>query len=106
MKVRVICIDDKFRPQEIPPSKWPKENSEYHITWIYNQMQQKGILGCELAEFDISDCLPYNCYNLNRFAIHKEDIELFMQLAKDSAQLNEIELVDILHEIEHNSAKE
>lgn len=100
MKVRVICINDKNRPLEVPANKWPKEGNEYHITWIYNQMLQKGILGVELAEFDISDCTPYNCYNLKRFAINKEDFELFVQMAKDSADLNEIELGEILKETE------
>lgn len=98
MKVRVLCVNDANKPNEIPQSKWIVKDKEYHITWIYNQLQQKGIKGVELAEFDISDCIPYNCYRLDRFAIHVEDLEILMQMFKDATELNDIEIKNLIPE--------
>lgn len=89
--IRCVCIDDSNRPVEVPANKWPKEGQEYHITHIFLMMQQGKIQGCELAEFDISMCVPFNCYRLNRFAIHKDDLEKLMQMIKDCDELNTID---------------
>ena len=56
---------------------------------------QKGIKGCELAEHDISDCEPYNCYRLNRFAIYEEDLEKLRELMKFCDQFNSLSDLDI-----------
>ena len=106
MKVRVICINDKNRPNEIPVSKWITKGEKYHITWIYNQMQQKGIKGVELAERDISDCIPFNCFNLNRFAIHKDDTGLLMDLFKECTDYNDTEILSLMDELSKADVKE
>ena len=102
MKVRAVCIDDQGRPNEIPISKWVKKGELYHITWIYNQHQQPGFKGVELAEFDISDCIPYNCYNLARFAIFEDDIDILTKMLKAGTYLDNADISnkigDILNE--------
>ena len=99
MKIRCICINDKNKPNEIPLEKWVKFGEMYHITWIYNQMQQKGIKGVVLLEKDISNCIPFNCFNLNRFAILQDDLDLFKQLCKESNEFNDIEISELVEEI-------
>lgn len=99
MKIRCICIDDKNKPNEIPLEKWVKFGEIYHITWIYNQMQQKGIKGVVLLEKDISNCIPFNCFNLTRFAILQDDLDLFKQLCKESNEFNDIEISELVEEI-------
>jgi len=86
MKIPCICIDDKHKPLEIPSSRWVKEGNEYHIVHVYHQHQQKGIKGVELSEFDISDCVPYNCYRLDRFAFTEENIQKLMELMQDCTE--------------------
>ena len=92
MKIRCICLDDKNRPSQIPVEKWVKEEETYHITWVFNQLNQPGIKGVELQEFDISMCEPYNCYRLNRFGMFTEDLDKFIQMCKDSNELNGLDI--------------
>lgn len=90
--IKCICIDDSNRPKEVPFEKWPKKDEIYHITWIFKQYKQPGVKGVELAEFDISMHAPYNCYRLNRFAIRLEDFEKFLQLMKDTSEVDNIDV--------------
>ena len=73
--MKVICINDKNRPNEIPTSKWVKEKVEYNVIKAdYMNMQNK-ILGYQLAEIDLSDCVPYLYFAASRFAILQPDEE-------------------------------
>lgn len=99
MKIKCICLDDKNRPSEIPVEKWVKENEIYHITWIFKQLNQPGIKGVELAEFDISSCEPYNCYRLSRFGISVDDLERFKALCQDSNNINKIEVSSFVEKL-------
>ena len=99
MKIYCICIDDKHKPLEIPSSRWVKEGDEYHIVHVYNQQQQKGIKGVELSEFDISDCVPYNCYRLDRFAFTKENIHKLIQMMQDCTELDNIDISSIVEKL-------
>jgi hypothetical protein len=41
----------------------------------------QGIQGVELKELKLNeDCLPFNSYALKRFAIRKDDMDMFMEL--------------------------
>ena len=92
MGVKAICIDDTKKPKEIPSDKWVKAGELYTITHLYKQLNQNNIKGVELAEFDISMCKPYNCYRLSRFIIKLEDFDKFVQMMKDSNELNNIDI--------------
>jgi hypothetical protein len=99
MKAKCICINDKNRPQEIPPQKWVKKDQEYNITHIYYHYQQK-IQGCELAEIELTDeNFPYQSFALNRFAFTKEGLEKLMQMIKDCTELNDIEVGYLVEEL-------
>lgn len=99
MKIPCICIDDVGRPLEIPVSKWVVRDRQYHVTHIFHQLQQKGVKGVELLEIDISDCFPYNCYRLDRFAFAIEDIERLVQMMRDCTALNEIDINSIVEKL-------
>ena len=71
--MKVICIDDRNRPNDIPTSKWVKKGKEYTIIKVDKILMQGGILGCQLEEIDLSDCFPYNYFSLNRFAPAEPD---------------------------------
>ena len=99
MKVECVCIDDKNKPGEIPSAKWVKKDQKYHITHVYHQHQQKGIKGVELAEFDISECVPYNCYRLDRFAFTKENFDKLVKMMEDCTELDKIDISSIVEKL-------
>lgn len=99
MKIRCICIDDANRPKEIPAEKWPIKDQQYHITWIYKQYLQPGLKGVELAEFDISMCDPYNSYKANRFAIPLSELDKLIQMMKDTAEMDGINVKAFVDEL-------
>ncbi len=102
MGVKAICIDDTKKPKEIPSDKWVKNGELYTITHLYKQLNQNNIKGVELAEFDISMCKPYNCYRLSRFIIKLEDFDKFVQMMKDSNELNNIDIDNFVKELIEN----
>lgn len=85
--MKVICIDDKNRPNEIPTSRWIKKGQEYTIIKIA-YMTQQGIYGCQLEEIDNSDLFPWSWFALSRFAVTKEEV---LKLVKEK----ELELEEI-----------
>jgi len=99
MKVKCICIDDTFKPEEIPNSHWVKKDHEYHITHVYFHPHQQ-ISGVELAELDLSNFFPYQTYRITRFAFDKENFLKLIELIKHCSQLNEIEVKHLLQDVE------
>lgn len=72
--MKVICIDDKNRPNEVPANRWVKINEEYTIIAVaYLTIQNT--YGCKLAELNNDDLFPYQYFALNRFAISVHEIE-------------------------------
>lgn len=99
MKIPCTCINDRLKPEEIPQSKWVVKGHEYHITHIYNNIQQNGIKGVELFEHDISECLPYNCYRLDRFAFTEENLKKLIEMMKDCTELNNVDISSIVEKL-------
>jgi hypothetical protein len=96
MNVRVICINDKDRPNEVPNTRWIKQGEVYHIVQIDKLNAQGGIYGCKLDEIDNDDLTPYEYFRLDRFAVPE-------QLTEEDAILEKIdisELKEILKEQE------
>ncbi len=90
-QVRVLCIDDTNRPKQIPSSKWIKKNEWYRVLGIYIHLNQNRIQGITLIEKPLDEsCLPFTTFMLSRFGIHKDDLEKFIQLAKDCTDLREM----------------
>ena len=73
--MKVVCIDDKNRPNEIPTSKWVKEKKEYTVIKADYMNQQNKLLGYQLQEIDLSGCFPYTYFAAKRFAIVAPDKE-------------------------------
>ena len=99
MKIPCICINDRLKPDEIPQSKWVVKDQEYHITHVYNNIHENGIKGAELFEHDISECAPYNCYRLDRFAFTPENLSKLIELMKHCTELNNVDINKIIKEI-------
>jgi hypothetical protein len=95
---RAICINDKERPKEIPVEKWIKENEEYTIIWVYYSIPSK-TMAFELAEITLDEtCTPYSSFSAKRFAIHKDDLEEFLQLMKDCTEFNDVDVNELINQ--------
>ena len=99
MKIKVLCINDENKPYEIPQEKWVVEGNEYHIQHVFNQIRQKGIKGVELSEIDLSPFMPYNCFNLSRFAFRPNDLSKLEVLMKQCTQMNDIDILSIIGDL-------
>lgn len=100
MSIRVICIDEKNKPSVIPASKWVKEQELYHILMIFYSIPSK-TMAYTLEEIDLDEsCAPYGVFDAKRFAIHQDDLEEFIQLAKDCTDLNDIEIKELIEQEE------
>ena len=81
--MKVLCIDDAGRPNDIPNSQWVKEGSIYHVTNAVKCNIQGGLLGFELKEVNLDGCAPYKFYAASRFVpvvpthpIEEKELEL------------------------------
>ena len=96
-----ICIDDSNRPKEIPADKWIKKDEDYKITHVYIHVNQGGIQGVTLYEKPLDEsCKPYESFKLSRFAIHKDDLLAFIELCKSCAELDNVDVMQLIEESE------
>lgn len=65
--MKIECINDKGRPNEIPISKWIKQGEVYTVLKAMKCNSQGGLLGFELEEIDLKGCEPYLYFAANRF---------------------------------------
>lgn len=65
--MKVICIDDKNRPDGIPSTRWIKKGNVYTVIEVAKLPMQGGMLGFKLEEINIDDCFPYQYFDSNRF---------------------------------------
>lgn len=65
--MKLICINDSDRPNEIPISKWIKKGNQYTAIKFNKMNMQGGILGVQLEEIDLSDCFPHTHFLASRF---------------------------------------
>tara|TARA_R110000851_G_scaffold75338_1_gene166126 strand:+ start:1940 stop:2251 length:312 start_codon:yes stop_codon:yes gene_type:complete len=68
--MKVICIDDSNKPENIPAEEWLEEGMVYTITDVVEMNLQKGKLGISLEEIKLTEAsAPYEYYSLERFLI-------------------------------------
>lgn len=96
--IKVICIDDSNRPPDFPIKDWIKKNQEYTVKHIYKMVLQNMELGISLFEINLNEThLPYNCFRLKRFAIHRSCLKDFFELCKLTHELNDVSTKELLH---------
>lgn len=70
---RVICVNDRFRPSEVPANLWIKKNEVYTVVDSKRLANQNMSIGYKLAEIDFpEDCL-YQFFIANRFKPYDEE---------------------------------
>lgn len=65
--MKVICINDKNRPDGIPSTRWIKKGNVYTVIEVAKLPMQGGMLGFKLEEVNIDDCFPYQYFDSHRF---------------------------------------
>jgi hypothetical protein len=66
--MKVVCINDSDRPNDIPTSKWVVKGQIYTVIKVSKMIMQGNILGVQLEEIDLSDCVPHLFFAATRFA--------------------------------------
>jgi len=74
--MRVICIDDANKPENIPASEWIKKDTVYTVISVAPMGLQAGKLGYKLKEVELTEIsFPYEYYDARRFGIIIESEE-------------------------------
>jgi hypothetical protein len=91
--IKVICINDANRPNDVPTSRWVKKGEDYTIILVEKMNMQNDTLGCKLAEINNDDLFPYTHFALTRF----RPLTPNEQMAEESVEelLKETETVNI-----------
>ena len=75
LPMKIMCINDKNKPQEIPTNKWVVNGEVYTLIGVQPLLSSNS-MGFELAELTLGDeCFPYHYFNPERF-IPVEETEL------------------------------
>lgn len=91
--MRVLCIDDKKKPEQIPQDQWIKEGVIYTVTKAIHLPLQPGIAGFLLKEVSLSpDCFPYEYYSSHRFAVILDDLEAIQEKVSEPVEEEELTL--------------
>lgn len=83
--MRVLCINDKNKPAEIPQNKWIKYGQEYTVIAVQFLLSSSA-MGFELAEIKLDEsCFPYHYFNPDRFVpVNEQEMDAL------EAELHEI----------------
>ena len=76
LPMKIMCINDKNKPAEIPQEKWVQAGSIYTLIEAQPLLSSNS-LGFVLAEITLGeDCFPYHYFNPNRFVpVDEQEIE-------------------------------
>lgn len=68
--MKVICINSKNRPKQIPPEKWIEEGKTYTVIETTLMNIQRNKVGLKLAEIELGQsCFPYEYFDAERFRV-------------------------------------
>lgn len=85
--MKVICINDRNKPDKVPFEEWIIEGEEYTVTQVVNMALTPGKFGFLLKEVQLGEkSFPYEYYSADRFAVKKTD-KLVSEEVKE-AELN------------------
>ena len=87
LPMKIMCINDKNKPQEIPANKWIHSGEVYTLIGVQPLLSSNS-MGFELAEITLGEeCFPYHYFNPDRFVpVDEKEMEAV-----------EAELYEILH---------
>ncbi len=85
LPMKIMCINDKNQPQEIPKDKHVVEGQMYTLIGVQFLLSSNS-MGFELGEIQLGeDCFPFHYFNPNRFVpIDEEEMKAL------EAELDEI----------------
>lgn len=89
--MKVTCINDSNRPNEVPLSRWVKKGEEYTIVKIDKMVKQGGIGGVKLEELNNDDLYPWSYFNINRFTFSQKQLDEAIE--KGEIKIEELMLV-------------
>lgn len=84
--MKLICINDSARPQEIPTTHWVKKGQPYTAIKFDKLLAHGNRMGVQLEEIDLKPFAPYQYFGAWRF--------------KPVEEVPEEELVEELVEVE------
>lgn len=68
--MKVVCINDRNRPKQIPPEKWIVKGETYTVVSTSMMNLQRSKIGLKLAEIELGQsCFPYEYFDADRFAM-------------------------------------
>lgn len=65
--MKVVCVKDEGRPNEIPTTKWVKKGDVYTVIDYIKCNIQGGKIAYILEEIDLSGCEPWKGFSEDRF---------------------------------------
>ena len=85
LPMKIICVNDKNYPKEIPIEKRAKQGNTYTLIGAQFLLSSQSI-GFEILELPLDDtCFPYHYHNPSRFEPYNEK-----DMSSLDAELNEI----------------
>lgn len=73
LPMKIICVNDKNKPSEIPSNKWISEGTIYTLIDVQILLSSQHV-GFTLAEINLDEsCFPYHYFEANRFEPVNED---------------------------------
>jgi hypothetical protein len=90
---KVICVNDKFRPECLPASCWVEKGKVYTVVEMKFLARQRMTMGYKLAELELPIDSPYKFFLSNRFRLLDDDAEAELALAELLKEVKEDQLV-------------
>jgi hypothetical protein len=79
MPFKVICIDDKHKPNEVPDEAWIMYGERYTVVAV-DLLSSHNKIGFKLQEIILPEkAFPYEYFDSQRFILSNEDEELLIE---------------------------
>ena len=73
MRFKVVCINDKGRPHEIPQHLWVERDEMYSVLSVQRMAKQPGVMGFVLAEIELPANGKFDSFDSKRFRPATDD---------------------------------
>jgi len=88
--VKIICLNDKDKPESIPDSKWIREGEEYTaVRVMYLTLQS--VLAVQLNEIEDNTAPYFGWFTISRFGVpveNWEDMQELIRASKEESEMN------------------